>query len=56
MGNDANDYDSLGKVVGIIAKKSTALGLPWEAGYLTPFKLLWLVTCAKYLKMLVAFT
>lgn len=27
MGVDANDYDSLGKVVGIIAKKSTALGL-----------------------------
>lgn len=27
MGVDANDYDNLGKVVGIIAKKSTALGL-----------------------------
>lgn len=27
MGVDANDYDSLGEVVGIIAKKSTALGL-----------------------------
>lgn len=27
MGVDANDYDSLGKVVGMIVKKSTALGL-----------------------------
>lgn len=27
MGVDANDYDSLGKAVGMIVKKSTALGL-----------------------------
>lgn len=27
MGVDANDYDSLDKAVGMIVKKSTALGL-----------------------------